>query len=503
MAVAQNKLSITTLVSVSVTLTQLAAQAQNLSTLLILDATNTIDTVEVYRVYTTMSQLAKDFPSGVTFNMAAAYFAQNPQPKQLIVGRWARVASPGGLRGGSGVSANKTIAQWQAVTAGAFTFTVDGGSPTNVTGLNFSAVIDYNGVAAVIDAALSSADCTYNASFDRFEFISHTTGITSSVSFLSAPGSGTDLSGSFTICGAGAAPADYLYVGTAGIAGGDKIVSNFDALIGRQWYAVSSSAQITSDQNIIDMATFLESCANKHVVVHTTQDATCLGAVGVDVTSLAYKLNLQGASRAFLQYSSTNAGAAQQSFARLMGVDYTGSNTAITLMYKQDPTMLPEFLNATQAGALQAKGCNVFVAYDNNTNILQFGQMSSGIFADQRHAADAIATNLETDLYNALYTNTTKIPQTDAGMHMLCVISEKRLAQFVNNGVSAPGIWYGSNFGTLNYGDFMSKGYYVYQGKVADQSIPDRSARKATTQQVAVKLAGAVHTINVQVTLNP
>lgn len=506
MTIAVPKLFVATIIQVAVTLSISAAQSQSLNNMLYFSADPLyIDPLERYRSYPNYDAVIADTspssPAGLAANL---YFSQVPAPKQLIIGRWLQANFAGGLRGATGVSLSKTISQWQAVVAGAFGVSIDGASITQITGLNFAAVQDLNGVASVIDSALTGADCAYNASFDRFEFISHLASgaTTSGLSFLTAPtGGGTDISGSFMLCSAAASPAAYLFGG--GVAeSASTCITTFDALIGRKFYAASACG-IASDQNVLDFVASITAMNNKHVFVHTTQDAAALNNTNIDTSSLATVLHNLARDRSFLQYSARSAYAAISGFARLLTVDYNGSNTASTLMFKQEPGVLSENINSTQAANLKLKGCNVFAAYDDDTNILQYGMMSSGVYADQVSAADWLATTIETTLYNAVYTSTTKIPQTDAGMNLLKTLTEGVCSQGITNGVGAPGTWLTQGFGTLNYGDFMPKGFYVLQGKVADQSAADRTARKATPQQVAFKLAGAVHEIDVAVTINP
>src|SRR6185437_7951988 len=65
------------------------------------------------------------------------------------------------------------------------------GVPYAVTGLNFSAALNMNGVASVIQTALNAllagTTCVWNASIDRFDITSPTTGATSSVGYGAAP----------------------------------------------------------------------------------------------------------------------------------------------------------------------------------------------------------------------------------------------------------------------------------------------------------------------------
>ena len=76
------------------------------------------------------------------------------------------------------------------------------------------------------------------------------------------------------------------------------------------------------------------------------------------------------------------------------------------------------------------------------------------------------------------------------------------LDQGVTNGLIAPGVWQGDEFGELSQGDTLSTGYYVYIQPLAEQLQADREARKAPAIQVAVKLRGAIHFVDVSIIVN-
>ena len=172
------------------------------------------------------------------------------------------------------------------------------------------------------------------------------------------------------------------------------------------------------------------------------------------------------------------------------------------MKFKQEPGVRAETITETQAAALTAKNVNVFVNYDNDTAIIQQGVMSDGTFFDERHGLDWLENDIQTAVYNLLYTSTTKIPQTDEGTHLIMTTIEDRLAQAVANGLVAPGQWNAGGFGQLKQGDYLSKGFYVYAAPVATQSQADREARKSVPIQVAVKLAGAIHSVDVLINVN-
>jgi len=498
------QLPVSRLINVSVTLTRAAAQAQSLNQLLLLSILPNIDQYERYRTYADIDEVGLDFDSTTDEYIAAQlWFSQTPQPTSLMIGRWAKTNAVGGVKGyplpSTDTYANP--ANWALITNGSFAYQVDGGSTTNVTGLNFSSVTDMNGVAAIINAAITSvAACVWNSNYQRFEISSKTLGASSSVSFLFpvSPSTGTDISGKLNLDSSLVNKGGYLYQGMVAESVAHAY-NYFNDNYGQMWYAVVSTA--CNDANALQFALNVEASTNKHIYGYTTQDATAL--LTTDTTSVAYTFNQQGFTRTMLQYSSTNKYAIVAAISKLLSVDYTAQYSAITLMYKGETLIVPESLNSSQANALESKQCNVFVNYDNNTAIFEKGVMcADGVFADQITNTDALAVDLQTRLYNVLYTSPTKIPQTDAGVHILVANIEDVCTQFVFNGVLAPGQWNSNGFGVLKYGDNLPKGFYVYAPPVASQDPAQRATRVCPTIQVAAKLAGAIHSINLSVVVN-
>jgi len=172
---ASNNLPVSRLINVDVVLTPLAAQSQDLSTLLVLGTSDVIDVTERIRTYSTLADVAADFGTTAPEYLAAVlWFGQSPQPDQIKIGRWAESATAGFLGGGILSSAQAAIAVWTAVSSGGVDFVIDGVA-RNLTALDFSAQTNLNGVASVIDAALGShGNCSWNGS--NFVVESATTG---------------------------------------------------------------------------------------------------------------------------------------------------------------------------------------------------------------------------------------------------------------------------------------------------------------------------------------
>lgn len=268
------------------------------------------------------------------------------------------------------------------------------------------------------------------------------------------------------------------------------------------WYGLHLAvpeADYPNDADVITVSAAIEASTVSRIFGITTDEVTILDAA--TTTDLASKLKAAKYSRTFIQYSTSSRYAALSAFARAFTVDFTGSNTTITLKFKQEPGITYETLGTSQANNLEAKNCNVYVYYENDTAILEQGVMSNGDFFDERHGLDWLQNAVQTADFNTLYTSTTKIPQTDAGTTTRIANIELVLDKAVQNGLFAPGKWTGGPMGQLNTGDMLTKGYYTWAENVDDQLQVDREARKGVPIQVAGKLAGAVHYGSVAITV--
>ncbi|MCT6589180.1 DUF3383 domain-containing protein [Pantoea dispersa] len=268
------------------------------------------------------------------------------------------------------------------------------------------------------------------------------------------------------------------------------------------WYGLHlavDKADYPTDAELINVAAAIEASTVSRIFGITTADPETL--VAATTTDLSSKLKAAKYSRTFIQYSTSSLYAALSAFGRAFTVDFTGSNTTITLKFKVEPGVTYETLSTSQADALEAKNANVYVYYENDTAILEQGVMCNGDFFDERHGLDWLQNAVQTADFNTLYTSTTKIPQTDAGTTTRIANVELVLDKAVGNGLFAPGKWTGGPFGQLSTGDTLTKGYYIWADTVDDQLQTDREGRKGVPIQVAGKLAGAVHYGSVAITV--
>jgi hypothetical protein len=486
---AVSKQSIESIIGVDIIVSPTAAQRRSFGRLLVLGNSAVIDTTERMREFTSITDIAAEFGTSAPEYLAASkFFAQLPQPNTIFIGRWARTATKALLKGAVRSAAQQALSNFTVISSGGFAITIDGTVRT-LSALDFSACANLNAVAAIVDTGLSTwANCVWNAVLDRFEITSTTTGATSTLAAVSTTATSTALG---------------LPTGTIvnGIAAESPVTAaTILADLSNNWYGLTFADTNVTNQQHIAVSDFIEAASPSRIYGATTQEAAAYDSAST--TDLPYLLDAGAYSRTMCQFSSTEPYAVASIFGRMFTVDFTGDNTTITLKFKQEPGIVAEELTTSRAGTLDTKHCNVFIAYDNDTSILQQGWMANGRFIDEVHGLDWLANAVQTDMYNLLYQSTTKVPQTEAGVGLLVTSVERTCGQAVTNGLLAPGTWTAQGFGKLNMGDYLPKGFYVYATPLSAQSQADREARKAPLIQVAAKMAGAVHSANVQININ-
>lgn len=382
--------------------------------------------------------------------------------------------------------------------SGTLQLTAATGAPAPVspgsTGMDFSGTTNLNGVATILNNALTGATCWFDGT--RFHIQSQSTGATSTISYAGPAGAGQDVSGILLLTQATGASAP-----VNGMAAETALQAAIALRAHPEWYGLQfATATPLSTTDRVAVANFIEGCDPVSIFGYTTQDTSVLDpTVNTDVCS---QMQALGFTRTFGQFSSSSPYASASLYGRAFTVDFEASNTAITLKFKQEPGVQGEQLTENQAAALKLKRCNVFVYYSNGVAIIQEGVMAASLYFDERHGTDWLANRIQTDLFNVLYTSSTKIPQTNQGIHILVTTVTSSLQQGVINGLIAPGQWNASGFGQIAQGQMLPLGYYVWAPLVETQPQAVREQRIAPTIQCAIKLAGAVHFSEVIVNVN-
>lgn len=489
-------LPVNRIINVSVTLSPAAAQFANLQSMLVLGSTAVIDVGQRYRTYASAAAVAADLGNTVPEYFAAVdYFAQTPSPTSLLVGRWAQAPTNGLLVCGALTAAQQALANFTAVTTAVVKLSVDGSLVTS-SSVNLSGAASLSAVAALLTAGLAGVTCSWDGS--HFIFKSATTGAASTCGFLVAPGSGTDIKALLN---------GTLVLGARTVAGiiaesALTAVQALDAFPGLYFYGLQLASTFAVDADTLAIAAYIEgdTTLGPHIFGYTTQAATVPDPT--QTTDIASLLSAAGYKRTVGQWSSTDAYAIASYLAKALSVNYLGSNTTLNMQFQPEPGITPEQLTLTQANAMDTKRVNYSAFYANGVAVLQGGVQAGPAYTDEITGTDWLANFIQTNLFNVLAQIGTKVPQTDAGMNLLMNSLDASMAQAVANGLVAPGTWTAGGFGQLATGQFLSKGYYIYAPPIATQNVTDRGNRKSVPFQIAAKLAGAVDSANVIISVN-
>uniref|UniRef100_UPI0005928CF6 DUF3383 family protein n=1 Tax=Chromobacterium haemolyticum TaxID=394935 RepID=UPI0005928CF6 len=292
-------LPVSGVVNVQWTLTPIAAALRNFGSLMILGSSNVINTTERYRQYADVDGVANDFGTSAPEYLAAvAFFSQSPKPALLYVGRWAQAAVAGLLNGAILTTAQQAMGNFTGITNGAMSITIDG-TVKNISSVDFSAQTNLNGVASQVSAKLSPAgSMVWNSAQQRFIVTSATTGATSTVTFATAPGSGTDIS---ALLGLNNGQGGYAVGGMAA----ESLLTAVQGLanLSSDWYGLYVAASSVADSDHLAVAAYIEATSPSRIYGVTVTTTSVLDSAST--TDLASKLKAQNLMRTFTQYSST------------------------------------------------------------------------------------------------------------------------------------------------------------------------------------------------------
>lgn len=190
---------------------------------------------------------------------------------------------------------------------------------------------------------------------------------------------------------------------------------------------------------------------------------------------------------------------------KLFSVNYNGSNTCITMNLKDLAGIVAD-TNISESVLAQcvAVGCDVYASVEGLPKVLS--NRKHGLYIDQVANQIWFVNTIQREVFNLLATTRTKIPQTEGGMQLITNVINEICAQAITNGYGGAGKWNSADtFG--DYEDFMrnifEQGYYVYHLPVAQQIQSEREERRAPMFQIALKEAGAVHSANILIYVEP
>lgn len=275
--------------------------------------------------------------------------------------------------------------------------------------------------------------------------------------------------------------------------------ANFD------WYIAICLAAVKADHE--EIALWAESAVPSTLYAFTTSDADVLATTASPPGIFEYLKEL-GYSRTIGQYATIQSGSYPNNIYGIVAVigyacgQNSGlANSAFTLKFKEETGIATEPLTATERGYIENQNGNIYLSYGNYYNWFEQGKMADGTFFDEKINLDMLVNDIQLNIADLL-NSTPKVPQTEAGVTQLVHVINQACELAVNRGFLAPGEWTGVNFLNLSNGDMLPKGYLVQTEAINDQSDADRQARKSPNIYVAIKEAGAMHSVIIGVYVN-
>lgn len=457
-----------------------------------------------YVVVSSAEDVANLFGSDSKPHQAAvALFSSRPKPKQAVIARWAKTEQiiPAKANTLKGSTVSVDINLLKDISNGSFNLSI-GGVTKSFTGLDLTEAVDMEDVAGKLTTALDTTGVT--AAWDEVgkRFL-----ITATV-----PGKDdTTKLGYATEADAGEYLGELLRLedGQATLIvghGGETIAKEtptkaLTALnnVYQDFYGVYFADQIT-DGELDSIHSWVAASSIPRVAAYTAiRDAQ----LEFDSSNILKELHDKASGRLMVQYNATGDDyAALEMMGIALSTNWAAFNSAKTVKFKQEASVASDDrINLDAAAKCRRLGINFYTDYDG-VPMLAEGVMLGGQFIDEVVGLDAFQNAAQVEAFNTLQGSATKIPQTDKGQAILIAALTTVGEQFRNNGFLAGGVWRGDDIGELAYGDRLEEGYYFYSQSYDVQPQTDREARKAQPIDVALKLAGAIHTLDIVIRFN-
>lgn len=265
----------------------------------------------------------------------------------------------------------------------------------------------------------------------------------------------------------------------------------------QEFYGIYNS-EVMTNAELLEFHEWIASSEFKRIGAYT---ATKDSEIDYVESNPLYKIAKMNSGRMMSQYNKTGQRhAVMQLLIEATSVNWTGSRTAKTNKFKQQPLVISDAnITTNVADKCDALGVNYYTDV-RSYNMVAEGTMLGGEWIDVTVFKDAFLEYIQVEAFNFLARN--DVPQTDDGQQALIGALLIVGAMFNRNGSLATGTWTLSPIGNLKTGDYVEDGYYFYSDSFAQQTTADREKRKGMPVNVALKYAGFMHTVDILLTLN-
>lgn len=434
MANTQNKLPITVDVNVSLSKAQIALGTDMTN---IAFCTPNVDFLHGNRVqlFSTQDAFNKICTAGDSVWWAGnAFFSKTERPTRIAVCKVFSENQPAYL-----LSGDVDVASVIAISTGSMDITIDG-NVVEFSDLDFTAATDIDGIASVINTALStSGSCeVYHG---KILIKSAGTGKTATISYASTAASGTDVSALLALTEAtGASLADGYTAGSIG----DELTAISDAAtrIGTFLYGwtIDATYRDTSDQ--ADAATWVNGRGIRACGSFCTNNANAYDPANTSNNAVK-ALNAGYAGVSYVYDDNPQVYPDVSYLANFLAVNYSGSDTAIAGKFKDAEGIaavnFPDI--ETNVATLKAKRINTITGIiGQSVKYFREGEQSSAAWSTDGwvNVCNFIA-ELEINILN-VFLRTPKVAYTVEGQNLLISAAAKTCNKYKQNGSYADGV---------------------------------------------------------------
>lgn len=449
------------------------------------------------RYYNSLAAVQADFAaSSEAVRAATDFFKQSPRAKTLAIGRIFTSATNGYLLGGT--LANKTLAEWKAITTGSFKISIDGSEQT-ISSVSFASITKMDDIAGVIEDALQAVNsggftaATVTFRDNKLKVTSGTTGASSSVSRTSEAASGTYIGGFLGLDAGESIKIDGYVPG--GLDGELELIRQASVSTGKFVYGWTLQKSYRDTADLIDAADWAEAQSAAILgVVTNNYDATD-ASVSTDIGSL---FKAAGYRRSFVIYHDNAYYYPEVALlAYALHVDYRGINTTITTKFK-DLFGIPTVpMDVTMLETLNGKNINTFTLVGQNSRTFRNGvQSNENWFIDDLINLDNFREYLQVSVYNVFLSNK-KVPYNQSGVNLLRNAIVVVCDQFVKNGTLSERPSTPEEKADSGYD--VQPAYSVSFKDIFEMTAEDRAKRIGPPASITANLTGAIHSLDINV----
>lgn len=460
------------------------------------------------RYYDSLDAVRADFAaSSEAVRAATDFFSQAPRAKTMAIGRIFEQPVAGFCQGGV---LGATLEQWKLITDGSLKLTIDG-ITKDITGVSFASITQLSDIASVLQEAIRAAGSSgdgfytalvnYNPTTNTIRIVSGTVGDTSTVNKPQSASTGTDITGSDFLNIAEIPDSEiqpsYCVPGYTpeGIASELNYIKEAAYANKRFLYGWTLDRKYRDSDDCIAAAAWIEAQSSGLLGLITNSPMAWEPS---SVTDVGYVCKKNGYRRTFVVYHNNPYYYPEVAIlGYALHVDYAGLNTTITTKFKDLYGIPTVPITTTQLAVLNGKRINTFTLVGNNSRTFREGVDSNNSwFMDDLINLDNFREELQTEVYNVFLRNK-KIPYNTTGVNLLRNAMVKICDRYVQNGCLSEREL--TEQEKAETGLEVEAPYIITFADVASMSASDRAQRIGPPAQIKLNLAGAIHSLSINV----